>query len=178
MQKLVLMALMIVLTLPAGAPVVDAHRAVVIGRDGLSRDTAIRLEDADIAWAVFGALPARETQHLTFLRPASGMVRARVLVGTQQSNLRLNPWLALAGPGLPRPPAFDALLPAGEGALLFPPPDDRDVELFEQAFPWPVLVGASFEIALPEANGPFYLLVFDPSGQSGPYVVDTGYLLD
>jgi hypothetical protein len=155
----------------------EAHRAMLIGREGLDRDTAMWIADADIAWAVYGQLPAGATQFLAFARPASGMFRARVLVGTQQANLALKPWLALVGPGLPRPEGLDGLLGPDEGAVFAGSPPDRELELFEQGYPWPVLVGASMELLLP-ADGTYYLLVFDPSGQAGPYLVDTGYLQD
>jgi hypothetical protein len=167
---------LVVVVLAGRADHARAHRALLIGSEGLDRATATRLTDADIAWAVFGTLPAGATQHLSFARPESGRFRARVLVGTRQSNLSLNPWMVLVGPGLDRPAGLDGLLQEGEGAVFVAPPADREVELF-QAVPWPVLVGASMELTLP-ADGLYYLLIFDPSGQTGPYIVDTGYLQD
>lgn len=169
-------AIFFVLLLIAGSGTARAHRAVLIGSEGLDRASATRLTDADIAWAVYGTLPAGATQHLSFARPASGMFRARVLVGTRQSNLGLNPWMALVGPGFERPAGLEGLLRDGEGAVLIAPPADREVELFQDV-PWPVLVGASVEMPLP-SDGIYYLLVFDPSGRIGPYIVDTGYLQD
>lgn len=160
--------------LPVGAA---AHRELPLGTAGQTREAAVAIPDADIAWMALGSLPAGGTQHLSFVRPESGRFRARVLVGTRQANLRLNPWLALAGPGLPRPPELEGLLPEGEGVLFFPPPESRELEAFPQAFPWPVLAGASLELDLPAA-GPYFLLVFDPSGQGGTYLLDTGYLFD
>jgi hypothetical protein len=166
----------LVLVLIADAGGARAHRAVLIGSEGLDRASATRLSDADIAWAVYGTLPAGATQHLSFTRPESGTFRARVLVGTRQANLGLNPWLALVGPGLERPAGLEGLLQEGEGAILVAPPADREVEPFQDV-PWPVLVGASMELPL-HAEGLYYLLVFDPNGQVGPYIVDTGYLQD
>jgi hypothetical protein len=154
-----------------------AHRALLIGSEGQDRATATHITDTDLAWAVFGSLPAGATQHLTFSRAGSGMFRARALVLTRQSNLALNPWLALVGPGLSRPPELDSLLPEGEGATLVAPPADRELEMNQLIAPFPFLVGASFEMALP-ADGPYYLLVFDPSGQAGSYLVDIGYFQD
>jgi hypothetical protein len=171
--RVVLLAVAVALTAPAPA---RAHQTMLIGKEGLDRASAVRITDADIAWAVFGTLPVGATQHLVFERPASGRFRARVLVPTMQANLALNPWLALVGPGLARPEGLAELLPEGEGAILVAPPAERELELF-QAVPWPVLVGASFEVTLP-ADGPYYLLVFDPGGQGGPYLIDTGYLQD
>ena len=171
-----LLALTAALTL-TGSDSARAHRGLVIGSAGLDRYTATWIEDADIAWAVFGTLPAGGTQHLIFMRPTSGQFRARVLVGTSQSNLRLNPWLALVGPGLDRPAGLEGLLGEGEGAILVAPPADREVELNPLIAPFLVLVGASLELTLP-ADGPYYLLVFDPTGQPGPYLVDIGYLQD
>lgn len=153
-----------------------AHRAMLIGAEGLERRTAVQISDADIAWAVHGSLPAGATQHLMFMRPAGGMLRARVLVPTRQANLSLNPWLALVGPGLPRPADLDGMLAADEGAVLVAPPDSRELEVF-QDLPWPVLAGAALELALP-ADGPYLLLVFDPNGRGGPYLLDIGYLQD
>jgi hypothetical protein len=155
---------------------VAAHQPLLIGSEAVSRATARRIPDADIAWAAFGTLAANSTQFLVFARPASGRFRARALVGTFQANTALNPWLALVGPGLPRPDGLDGLLADGEGAILVAPPADRTIEPF-QATPFPVLVGASLEVTLP-TDGPYFLLVFDPAGLTGPYVIDTGYLLD
>ena len=171
-----LLALAAVLAL-SGSESARAHRGLVIGSAGLDRYTATWIEDADIAWAVFGTLPGGATQHLIFMRPASGQFRARALVPTSQSNLRLNPWLALVGPGLDRPAGLEGLLAEGEGAILVAPPADREVELNPLIAPFLVLVGASLEVTLP-ADGPYYLLVFDPTGEPGPYLVDIGYLQD
>jgi hypothetical protein len=159
-----------------GSRPASAHQPLLIGGEAVSRETALRLPDADIAWAVFGTLPAGTTHFLVFARPASGQFRARVLVSARQANSGLNPWLALVGPGLPRPAGLDGLLGDAEGAILVAPPAERTVEPF-QATPFPVLVGAALELALP-ADGPYYLLVFDPSGAAGPYLIDTGYLQD
>jgi hypothetical protein len=174
--RCVALASLLVVLLTADGGAARAHRALLIGTEGQSRPTAMWLTDADIAWAVHGTLTSGATQHLAFTRPASGMFRARVLVGTRQANLSLNPWLALVGPGLERPPGLEGLLHEGEGAVLIGPPPDREVELFQDV-PWPVLVGASMELALP-AEGVYYLLILDLSGQAGPYIVDTGYLQD
>jgi hypothetical protein len=84
--------------------------------------------------------------------------------------------LALVGPGLPRPDGFADLLGPGEGALLAGAVEGREVEVFPE-LPYPVLVGAALDTELP-ADGPYYLLIFDPGGQSGAYVIDTGFLLD
>jgi hypothetical protein len=175
-MRVVALAAFLVLALIADGGAARAHRAVLIGTEGLDRGSATRLSDADIAWAVHGTLLSGATQHLSFTRPESGMFRARVLVGTRQANLGLNPWLALVGPGLDRPAGLEGLLREGEGALLVAPPVNRELEPFQDV-PWPVLVGASMELSLP-ADGVYYLLVFDPSGQVGPYIVDTGYLQD
>jgi hypothetical protein len=153
-----------------------AHQPLVMNGAAADRGSALRIPDADVAWAVFGTLPAGGTQYLTFTRPASGMFRARALVQTARANPQLNPWLVLLGPGLERPPGLEGMLQDGEGALVLAPPDPRPVEPF-QATPLPVLVGTSVELALP-ADGPYYLLIFDPSGQAGAYVIDTGYLQD
>jgi hypothetical protein len=171
-----LLVLLLALLLASTGDTAHGHRALLIGTEGQTRSTAIWLTDADIAWAVYGSLPAGATQHLAFTRPASGMFRARVLVSTRQANLRLDPWLALVGPGLERPPGLEGLLREGEGAVLAAPPPSRELELFQDV-PWPVLAGASMELALP-AEGVYYLLVFDPSGQAGSYIIDTGYLQD
>lgn len=159
------------------AGVVQAHRALLIGKEGQDRASATRITDADVAWAVFGQLPPGATQFLSFARPASGQFRARVLVPTQQANLRLNPWIALIGPGLDRPAGLDGLLADGEGAMLVAGPGNREVELAPQIAPFPFLAGASLEVTLP-ADGLYYLLVFDPSGEGGNYLIDTGYLQD
>lgn len=169
---------LLILAVADGRHHADAHRALLLGRDGLDRATAVYVVDADIAWAVFGNVPAGGGQWLRFDRPASGRFRVRAYVGTQQANLNLNPWLAVIGPGFERPAGLEGMLAPGEGAVLIAPPADRELALFEQAVPWAVLDGASAEFTLPEAPGPYYLLVFDPSGQSGTYILDTGYLLD
>ncbi len=172
----VVVALVTGLSLGQGG-VVQAHRAMLIGKEGLDRATATRITDADIAWAVFGQLPSGATQFLSFTRPASGQFRARVLVPTQQANLRLNPWIALVGPALDRPAGLDGLLGEGEGAVLVAGPADRELELSPPIAPFPFLVGASLEVTLP-ADGLYYLLVFDPSGEGGNYLIDTGYQQD
>lgn len=175
--RIALLVPLLAALLLGGGDTASAHRAMLLGKEGLERGSATWITDADVAWAVYGQLPAGATQFLALTRPQSGMFRARVLVGTQQANLALNPWLALVGPGLPRPEGLDDLLGPDEGAIIAGPPPDRDLELFPQGYPWPVLVGASIELPLP-ADGPYYLLVFDPRGQSGAYLVDTGYLQD
>jgi hypothetical protein len=173
--RTLLFALVVFISL-AGSDRAQAHQTILIGSEGLERATATHITDADIAWAVWGALPEGATQHLAFVRPASGMFRARVLVPTRQANLQLNPWLALVGPGLERPAGLEGVLREGEGAILVPPPESRELEMFQDV-PFPVIAGASFETPLP-ADGPYYLLVFDPSGQGGSYLIDTGYLQD
>jgi len=179
MSKRLLRAALLALLVAAtgAAPSASAHRVILIGNQSTDRASAIRLTDADIAWAINGTLPAGVAQIIAFTRPTSGMFRARALVSTFQSNTQLNPWLALVGPGLPRPDGLDAFLQDGEGALLFAPPEARGLEMF-QDLPFPMLVGASFEAPLPDADGPYFLLIFDPAGRTGPYVIDTGYLLD
>lgn len=150
--------------------------SLYLGSGSTERASATWIEDADRTWAVFGQLPTGATQHVAFARPAGGRIRARVLVQTRQANLALDPWLVLVGPGLERPAPLDALLPPGEGALFVAPPPSRELELFEPS-QFAVLAGASLELWLP-ADGPYYLLVFDPSGQAGAYILDIGYLLD
>lgn len=166
----------VLLCASVGADLVQAHRALLLNEGATDRAGALRLEDADIAWAIFGALPPGGTQFVSFARPGSGMFRARVLVPARGATLSLNPWIALVGPGLPRPDGFDALLGPGEGAVLVAGPADRELDLF-QAVPYPVLIGASLEMPLP-ADGPFFLLIFDPTGEGGSYLIDTGYLQD
>lgn len=168
---LTLLTLALLAALPA-----SAHQSLYLGTGGQDRASALILPDADIAWAVFGTLPPGAAQFLSFERPASGWYRARVLVPARGANPLLNPWIALVGPGLERPDGLDWLLADGEGAILVAAPESRELEIF-QDLPYPVVSGASLELELP-AHGPYHLIVFDPSGETGAYLIDTGYLQD
>jgi len=81
--------------------------------------------------------------------------------------------MALFGPGLPEPDeaALPAQHPEGLGASLFPSAPGEDFfEPFTQTNYWG---RQRIEMDLP-ASGTYYLLVWNPQGLPGKYVMDTG----
>ncbi len=164
-----LSSLLILFVLLFGVSSASAHRPL------WGEDQAItEIPNLDTSFAVYRDLRAPEQVDVYVFEAQAGErlhagINIPAVAGLEQYGVSV----ALMGPGLPA--ADPALLPAAYppdlGAQIFSTAPGEDFfEPFTQTNYWG---RQRLELNLPE-TGTYYLLVWNPAGQAGKYVMDTG----
>jgi hypothetical protein len=134
----------------------------------------IEIPDLRTSFAVYRDLDAGQVDVFTFEALAGQDLRAGIQVPAVAGLEAFGVTAALFGPGLPaaNPDELPPDYPEDLGALVFPSSMSADFfEPFTQTNYWG---RQQVDLSLP-ANGAYYLLVWQPDGQPGKYVLDTGY---
>lgn len=166
---LVLFILAVVLLAPSSAA---AHRP-----DWGSGSRITQIENISVSYAFYRELTSADDAHAYVFTAAAGQqLHAGISIPAIDRLKDYNVYLALFGPGLAGTPEdLHDLLPEthpeGGSVLLVEPGASEDYsEPFTQTHYWGRQV---LEINLPE-SGEYTLLVWNPNGAPGKYVLDTG----
>ena len=149
--------------------IVSAHQPVWGDEFG-----PIEIEDTSTSFAFYQTLQADEVD-VFFVEGKKGETfRGGIQIPDIAALRDYEVSLALFGPGLPTPE--ESQLPPEHpedlGALIFPHEVTEDYyEPFTQAQYWG---RQEFSVAFPE-DGTYYVIVWQPEGKPGKYVIDTGY---
>jgi hypothetical protein len=158
---------------PAAA---EAHRPVFVEPRQATLESPVEIGDPGISWAFYGRLPEPASREVYRLRAVAGEpLYFGVLVPEIERLRGFRPSVALVGPGLPADGVADLPIPAppGSGAIVLRADGAaprRFHEPFTQVDYW---MYPDFRIPAP-ATGEYLLVVWSPSGQTGPYVIAVG----
>lgn len=159
-----------ILTAAATAPAASAHRPLWSGVDG----EIIVIPDMSTSFALYQELrQPGQVDIYEFQAEMGDELYAGINIPQIDGLESYGVSMALVGPNLPTSDVGQLPIeaPEGMGALLFPSqPGDDFYEPFTQTSFWG---RQSAEAMAPDA-GSYYLLVWNPSGETGKYVVDVG----
>jgi hypothetical protein len=158
---------------PAAA---EAHRPVFVEPGQATLELPVQTGDPEISWAFYGRLPAPGSHDVYRLHAEAGEpLYFGVLVPEIERLRGFTPSVALVGPGLPTARVADLPIPTppGSGAIVLRAEGAeprRFYEPFSQTDYW---MYPDTRIPAP-ATGDYWLVVWSPSGQTGPYVLALG----
>ncbi len=169
-MKLKRLLIFFILTLVTVIPFSSASAHTPIWGD----EDITTLENLSTSFAFYRKLPADKVHVYTFIGKQGQNFYAGINVPAVKGLEDYSVTMALFGPSLPEanhdllPPEF----PEDLGALIFPSKVSADFfESFTQTLYWG---RQSIEMTLP-ADGEYYLLIWQPEGLAGKYVMDSGY---
>ncbi len=134
----------------------------------------IEIESASTSYAFYQTLQAEEVDVFYFEGKQGETFRGGIQIPDIPALKNYGLSVALFGPGFPQPEESDLPPehPEGLGAVLYPSAATEDFyEPFTQARYWG---RQQFSLTLP-ADGTYYIVVWQPEGKPGKYVMDTGY---
>lgn len=134
----------------------------------------IEIEDTSTSYAFYQTLPADEVDVFYFEGKQGENFRGGIQIPDIRALENYGLSVALFGPGFPAPEEtqLPPEHPEDLGAVIYPSEVTEDFfEPFTQAQYWG---RQEFNVTLP-ADGTYYIIVWQPEGKPGKYVMDTGY---
>lgn len=156
--------------------VAEAHRPVFVEPERATLQTPFEIGDPAISWAFYGRLSGPASHGVYRLHAEAGEpLYFGALVPMIERLRGLRPSVALVGPGLPAEGVAELPIaaPPGSGAILLHPvgtEPQRFYEPFTQVNYWKY---PDIQIPAP-STGDYWLVVWSPSGQTGPYMLAVG----
>jgi hypothetical protein len=164
-RLLILTILVLISLIPISS--VSAHRPIWGNED------VTVIDNLSTSFAFYRDLPAGKVHFYTFEGKQGQNLHAGINIPAIKGLENYSVTMALLGPGLPEvdhdllPPEH----PENLGALIFPSKVSADFyEPFTQTLYWG---RQSLDTALPD-DGEYYLVVWQPNGTAGKYVMDSG----
>lgn len=165
-RLLILTVLVLVALIPSSSA--SAHRPIWGDEDTTT------IDNLSTSFAFYRNLPADKVHVYTFIGKLGQNLHAGINIPAVKGLEDYSVTMALFGPTLPEanenqlPPEH----PEDLGALIFPSEVSADfLESFAQTLFWG---RQSIDMTLP-ADGEYYLVVWQPEGLAGKYVMDSGY---
>lgn len=165
-RLLILTILVLVLLIPISSA--SAHRPI------WGNENVTNIANLSTSFAFYRELPANKVHIYTFIGKGGENLHAGINVPAIKGLENYSVTIALFGPGLPE--VDHALLPPEHpenlGAIISPSKITPDFfESFTQTLYWG---RQSIDMSLP-ADGEYYLVVWQPDGIAGKYVMDSGH---
>lgn len=168
----ILIGLVAALFLPSAAM---AHKPLFANGNISSFDNAFEIPSPTISYAMYGDLQKQQqvdVYKFTVEQPTA--FHARIAVPKRPGNSDFQPAFVVFGPGLPAiniPPHFPLDIPSDQGRAILLSQGEAD-EFFEPFTQTTLIQRQLFSRQL--QPGTYFIVVYDPSGKTGKYVLSTG----
>lgn len=164
------MLMFLLMMAAAAVPAASAHRPLWSGAEG----EIIEIPDMSTSFALYQELSQPgQVDIYEFQAEMGDELYAGINIPQIDGLESYGVSMALVGPDLPTAESSQLPIeaPEGMGALLFPSQPSEDFyEPFTQTRFW----GRQTAVSMAPADGSYYLLVWNPEGETGKYVVDVG----
>jgi hypothetical protein len=153
------------------------HQGLYEAKDATGFEDAIVLPKPDISYAVYMRLSnSADIDFISFQVDGPMEVKVSLLVPQRPEFLDYYPAFSIVGPGLPAPQEeLTFSLPAGLGAVVMRSDPSAEREKFYEPFSMTRYYRgfAVFDQEI-STTGTYYIVIWDPEGESGDYVVTYG----